>query len=84
MTINSTTSELVQDNSNELILGQKHNGITCALCQTAKRACDRAWVTAKNLEEWSGMSKTTMWRWLERLEKARRIASVSERKIHPE
>ena len=31
MTINSTTSELVQDNSNELIFGQKHNGITCAL-----------------------------------------------------
>ena len=31
MTINSTTSELVQDNSNELIFGQKHNRITCAL-----------------------------------------------------
>lgn len=80
MTVNSTTSELMQDNSNELIFGQKHNDIDCALCPTAKRACDRAWVTAKNLEEWSGMSKTTMWRWLERLEKARRIASVSDMK----
>ena len=94
MTMNSTISELVQDNSNvstettqtntiqsnELIFGQKHNDIDCALCPTAKRACDRAWVTAKNLEEWSGMSKTTMWRWLEKLEKARRIASVSDMK----
>ena len=60
--------------------GQKHNGIDCALCPTAKRACDRAWVTAKNLEEWSGMSKTTMWRWLERIEKARRISRVSDMK----
>ncbi len=63
MTMNSTISELMQDNSNvepetnpvasvqsnELIFGQKHNDIDCALCPTAKRACDRAWVTAKNL-----------------------------------
>ena len=76
---NSTTT--VQ--SNELIFGQKHNDIDCALCPTAKRACDRAWVSAKNLEEWSGMSKTTMWRWLEKLEKARRIASVSDMKQTP-
>ena len=94
MTMNSTISELVQDNSNvttetnpittvqsnELIFGQKHNDIDCALCPTAKRACDRAWVTAKNLEEWSSMSTTTLWRWLGRLEKARRIATVSDMK----
>ena len=94
MTMNSTISELVQDNSNvttetnpiapvqsnELIFGQKHNDIDCALCPTAKRACDRAWVTAKNLEEWSSMSTTTLWRWLGRLEKARRIASFSDMK----
>ena len=92
--MNSTISELVQDNSNvttetnpittvqsnELIFGQKHNDIDCALCPTAKRACDRAWVTAKNLEEWSSMSTTTLWRWLGRLEKARRIATVSDMK----
>ena len=90
----STNENLVQDNSdvtpetnptstvqsNELIFGQKHNDIDCALCPTAKRACDRAWVTAKNLEEWSKMSKTTLWRWIERLEKARRIATVSDMK----
>ena len=97
MTVNSTTSELMQDNSsiecvssemnptttvqnNELIFGQKHNDIDCALCPTAKRACDRAWVTAKNLEEWSKMSKTTLWRWLEKLENASRIQSVSDMK----
>ena len=95
MTMNSTISELVQDNSsieyvspetnpiatvqsNELIFGQKHNDIDCALCPTAKRACDRAWCTAKNLKEWSGMSKMTLWRWLERIEKARRISLVSD------
>lgn len=95
MTINSTTENLVQDNSstecvssethptdtvqsNELIFGQKHNDIDCALCPTAKRACDRAWVTAKQIENWSKMSKKTLWRWLEKLEKARRIASVSD------
>ena len=52
--------------------------IECALCPTAKRACDRAWVTAKNLEEWSSMSTTTLWIWLEKIEKARRIPLVSD------
>ena len=94
MTMNSTISELVQDNSNvttetnpmdtvqnsDLVFGQKHNDIDCALCPTAKRACDRAWVTAKNLEEWSSMSTTTLWRWLGRLEKARRISTFSDMK----
>ena len=64
--------------TSQLIFGQTHNGIECALCPTAKRACDRAWCTAKNLEEWSGMSKMTLWRWLERIEKARRISLVSD------
>ena len=94
MTMNSTISELVQDNSNvttetnpiasvqsnELIFGQKHNDIDCALCPTAKRACDRAWVSAKNVEVWSKMSTTTLWRWLGKLEKARRIQSFSDMK----
>lgn len=88
----TTTENLVQDNSNvstetnpmdtvqsnELIFGQKHNDIDCALCPTAKRACDRAWVTAKQIENWSEMPKMTLWRWLEKLEKARRIQSVSD------
>ena len=94
MTMNSTISELVQDNSNvtpetnptttvqsnELIFGQKHNDIDCALCPTAKRACDRAWLSAKQVENWSKRSTTTLWRWLERLEKARRISRFSDMK----
>ena len=67
--------------NSDLVFGQKHNDIDCALCPTAKRACDRAWCTAKNLEEWSEMSKTTLWRWLEKLEKARRISLVSDMKL---
>ena len=52
----STDENLVQDISNELIFGHTHNGIQCAVNPTAKRACDRAWVTAKQIENWSGMS----------------------------
>ena len=66
--------------TSQLVFGQKHNDIDCALCPSAKRACDRAWVTAKNLEEWSSMSTTTLWRWLGRLEKARRISTFSDMK----
>ena len=66
--------------NSDLIFGHTHNGVKCAACPTAKRACDRAWVTAKQVENWSKMSKTTLWRWLERLEKARRIQSVSDMK----
>ena len=81
---NITPNEnLVQDVSNELIFGHTHNGAQCAVCPTAKRACDRAWFSAKQVEEWSGMSKTTLWRRLEKLEKARRIASVSDMKQTP-
>ena len=94
MTMDSTISELMQDNSNVspetnpiatiqtdgLIFGHTHNGIQCAVNPTAKRACDRAWFSAKQVENWSKMSKTTLWRRLERLEKARRIQSVSDMK----
>ena len=92
MTMNSTISELVQDNSNittetnpiatvqsnELIFGQKHNDIDCALCPTAKRACDRAWVTAKQIENWSGMRTKTLWRRLNELEECERISRLSD------
>ena len=88
MTMNSTISELVQDNSNvttetnpmdtvqnsDLVFGQKHNDIDCALCPTAKRACDRAWVTAKQIENWSGMTKGTLRNRLIELEECERIS----------
>ena len=92
MTMNSTISELLQDNSNvtpetnpiasvqsnELIFGQKHNDIDCALCPTAKRACDRAWVSAKQIENWSGMSTMTLNRRLHDLEECERISRLSD------
>ena len=88
----STTSELMQDNSNvttetntittaqsnELIFGQKHNDIDCALCPTAKRACDRAWCTEAQICEWSGMSHSTMYRRLKLLEEKGRISRCSD------
>ena len=64
----------MQDNSNELIFGQKHNDIDCALCPTARRACDRAWVTAKQIENWSGMTKGTLRNRLIELEECERIS----------
>ena len=74
----ASVQDVEDPRSLELIFGQKHNEIDCALCPTAKRACNRAWFSAKQVENWSGMSKMTLWRWLERIEKARRIATVSD------
>ena len=95
MTMNSTISELLQENSSvecvssemtpidtiqndSLIFGQKHKDIDCALYPTAKRACDRAWVTAKQIENWSGMSTKTLWRRLNELEECERISRLSD------
>ena len=64
--------------TNELIFGQKHNDIDCALCPTAKRACDRAWVTAKQIENWSKMPKKTLWRRLNELEECERISRLQD------
>ena len=94
MTMDSTISELMQDNSNVspetnpiatiqtdgLIFGHTHNGIQCAVNPTAKRACDRAWFSAKQIENWSGMSTTTLWRRLNDLEECERISRFSDLK----
>ena len=74
----STTSELMQDISNELIFGHTHNGVKCAVCPTAKRVCDRAWFSAKQIEEWSGMSTMTLNRRLHELEDCERISRLSD------
>ena len=74
----ASVQDVEDPKSLELIFGQKHNDIDCALCPTAQRACDRAWFSAKQVENWSEMSKMTLWRWLERIEKARRISRVSD------
>lgn len=76
----ASVQDVEDPRSLELIFGQKHNGIDCALRPTAKRACNRAWFSAKQVENWSEMSKTSLWRWLERIEKARRISRVSDMK----
>ena len=77
----ASAQDVEDPKSLELIFGQKHNDIDCALCPTAKRACNRAWFSAKQVENWSEMSKMTLWRWLERIEKARRISLVSDMKL---
>ena len=64
--------------SNELIFGHTHNGVKCAVCPTAKRACDRAWVTAKQIENWSEMSTRTLNRRLHELEDCERISRLSD------
>ena len=40
-----------KDISTKLIFEQKHNGIECALCPTAKLACDRALFMEALVEE---------------------------------
>lgn len=60
-----------------LVFGGDHNGINCIQNNAAERPCDKIWFTAKQIEEWSGMSKTTLWRKLKILEEKSRISSVS-------
>ena len=74
----TTNENLVQDISNELIFGHTHNGVKCAVCPTARRACDRAWFSAKQIEEWSEMSTKTLWRRLNELEECERISRLSD------
>ena len=64
--------------TNELIFGHTHNGVKCAVCPTAKRACDRAWVAAKQIENWSEMSTMTLNRRLHELEDCERISRLSD------
>ena len=81
VSVNGVPCQDVEDPQDlQLIFGQKHNNIDCALCPTAKRASNRAWVSAINVEVWSSMSTTTLWRWLDRIEKARRISRFSDMK----
>ena len=74
----ASVQDVEDPRSLQLIFGQKHNGIDCALCPTAKRACDRAWVTAKQIENWSKMSTMTLWRRLNKLEDVGRICRLSD------
>ena len=57
-----------------LVFGGNHNGINCIQKTDAERPCDKIWFTAKQIEEWSGMSKTTLNRRLSKLEEKGRIS----------
>ena len=74
----ASVQDVEDPRSLQLIFGQKHNDIDCALCPTAKRACDRAWMTAKQIENLSKMSTMTLWRRLNKLEDVGRICNFSD------
>ena len=61
-----------------LVFGGNHNGINCIQKTDAERPCDKIWFTAKQIEEWSGMSKTTLNRRLSKLEEVGRISRCSD------
>ena len=61
-----------------LVLNGNHNGINCIQKTDAERSCDRIWFTAKQIEEWSGMSTKTLNRRLHELEECGRIQSLSD------
>ena len=63
-----------------LVLNCDHNGINCIQKTDAERSCDRIWFTEAQICEWSGMSKTTLWRRLNKLEHVGRINGVSDLK----
>ena len=47
------------------------------LCPTAKRACNRAWFSAKQVENWSGMTSRTLYNRLSELEEYQRISTFA-------
>ena len=63
-----------------LVLNGNHNGINCIQKTDAERSCDKVWFTEAQICAWSGMSKTTLWRRLNKLENVGRINGVSDLK----
>ena len=74
----ASVQDVEDPRSLELIFGQKHNEIDCALCPTAKRACNRAWFSAKQVENWSGMTNRTLYNRLSELEEYQRISRLQD------
>ena len=74
----ASVQDVEDPRSLELIFGQKHNDIDCALCPTAKRACNRAWFSAKQVENWSGMTNRTLYNRLSELEEYQRISRLQD------
>lgn len=57
-----------------LVLGGSHNNVPCIQKTDAERPCDKVWFTAKQIEEWSGMTKGTLRNRLIDLEECKRIS----------
>ena len=74
----ASAQDVEDPRSLELIFGQKHKDIDCALCPTAKRACNRAWFSAKQVENWSGMTNRTLYNRLSELEEYQRISRLQD------
>ena len=74
----ASVQDVEDPRSLELIFGQRHNEIDCALCPTAKRACNRAWFSAKQVENWSGMTNRTLYNRLSELEEYQRISRLQD------
>ena len=64
-----------------LVFGGNHNGINCIQKTDAERPCDKIWFTAKQIEEWSGMSTMTLNRRLHKLEECERISRGADMSI---
>ena len=63
---------------NKQMINSMHNDIQCLSLDNAKRPCDRCWFTSKQIQEWSGMSKMTLDRRLEKLVSVGRIVGMKE------
>ena len=64
-----------------LVFGGNHNGINCIHKTDAERPCDKIWFTAKQIEEWSGMSKPTLNRRLSKLAEVGRLSGSDMNQI---
>ena len=74
----ASVQDVEDPRSLKLIFGQRHNEIDCAMCPTAKRACNRAWFSAKQVENWSGMTNRTLYNRLSELEEYQRISRLQD------
>ena len=63
---------------NKQMINSMHNDIQCLSLDNAVRPCDRCWFTSKQIQEWSGMSKMTLDRRLEKLVRVGRIVGMKE------
>ena len=61
---------------NKQMINSMHHDIQCLSLDSATRPCDRCWFTSKQIQEWSGMTKDTLNRRLERLASVGRIVGL--------